>query len=91
MQKHIPVLIDEIIKVFNPSDDCIYIDGTFGAGGYTAKFLDANPSCKIIAFDRDEMVLPIAEKFKEKYGDRFHFVNEACNFKLKTLSCFLGH
>jgi 16S rRNA (cytosine1402-N4)-methyltransferase len=36
---HTPVLIKEIIETFDPVDNGVYIDCTFGAGGYTRRFL----------------------------------------------------
>ena len=36
---HDPVLIDEVISALQPRDGGAYIDGTFGAGGYSAQFL----------------------------------------------------
>ncbi|MCT4552393.1 MAG: 16S rRNA (cytosine(1402)-N(4))-methyltransferase RsmH [Alphaproteobacteria bacterium] len=69
---HTPVLIKEIIETFDPVDNGVYIDCTFGAGGYTRRFLKKS-KCKIIAFDRDENVAATAKEFKEEFGDRFEF------------------
>ena len=38
---HVPVLLREVIEALAPSDGGIFIDGTFGAGGYTRAILDA--------------------------------------------------
>ena len=30
---HKSVMCEEVLSILNPSDDCIYLDGTLGAGG----------------------------------------------------------
>ncbi len=72
VQKHIPVMLDEVIKYLNPQDNEVYVDATFGNGGYTTAILEA-ANCKVIAIDRDPTVLPRVQELKEKYQDRFEF------------------
>ena len=50
--RHIPVLLSEIVACLTPKDGELYIDGTFGAGGYSRAILEA-ANCRILAFDRD--------------------------------------
>ena len=38
---HIPVLLDETIAALAPGDDALYLDGTFGGGGYSRALLEA--------------------------------------------------
>ena len=38
---HIPVLLKEVLEQISPKDGGIYVDGTFGAGGYTRATLQA--------------------------------------------------
>ena len=49
---HLPVLLGEAIAALNPRDGALYLDGTFGAGGYSRALLEA-ASCRVVAFDRD--------------------------------------
>ncbi len=49
---HVPVMLAEVLHALAPQDAGIYVDGTFGAGGYTRGILAA-ASCKVIAIDRD--------------------------------------
>jgi 16S rRNA (cytosine1402-N4)-methyltransferase len=49
---HIPVLGRAALDFLNVNDGGVYIDGTFGAGGYTRAILAA-ANCKVIAIDRD--------------------------------------
>ena len=38
--RHIAVLGREAVEMLGPRDGGIYVDGTFGAGGYTKAILD---------------------------------------------------
>lgn len=48
---HIPVLLDEVVAALAPAPGQVIVDGTFGAGGYTRRILDAGAT--VHAFDRD--------------------------------------
>ena len=37
---HIPVLLQEVIRLLSPSPNKIYVDATFGAGGYSRSILE---------------------------------------------------
>lgn len=71
-KKHYPVMLNEVICALSPKDDEIYVDATFGNGGYTEAVLQA-ANCKVIALDRDNTVMPRVEEIKQKYGSRFDF------------------
>jgi 16S rRNA (cytosine1402-N4)-methyltransferase len=49
---HIPVLLREMMAALAPRADGLYIDGTFGAGGYSRAILDI-AGTKVVALDRD--------------------------------------
>jgi 16S rRNA (cytosine1402-N4)-methyltransferase len=49
---HIPVLCDEVVGALAPRDGATYVDGTFGAGGYSAALL-AGTRCRVLGIDRD--------------------------------------
>lgn len=70
---HISVLLNEVIEYLNPENEKVYVDCTFGAGGYTKAILDSC-NCKVIGIDRDENVLKYVDDVKEKYSDRFEFL-----------------
>ena len=73
MTKHIPVLLDAVMNTLGDVRGRTVVDCTFGAGGYSRAFLEAGAN--VIAFDRDINVKEDAESFKQKYGDRFRFIN----------------
>ncbi len=70
---HIPVLMGEVLSALKPADGGIYIDGTFGAGGYTVNILAA-ADCHVVGLDRDPNVAPHVEKIKATFGARFRFL-----------------
>ena len=70
---HVPVLLTSVLEALDPKNGETYVDGTFGAGGYTRAILDA-ADCRVIAIDRDPQAVARAAPFKQKYGARFSFV-----------------
>ena len=72
---HIPVLLKEVLTYLHP-DGGVFVDGTFGAGGYTAAILKAHKNNKVIAFDRDPTTQKTAGKFGREYGERFSFIQD---------------
>ena len=49
---HLPVLIDQIIYQIKNVKQGLWIDATFGLGGYSRAFLE-NTNCNVFAIDRD--------------------------------------
>ena len=70
---HIPVMLNEVLTALHPEDGKVYVDGTFGAGGYTRALLE-RADCKVIAIDRDLDAQTRAEDFTQEFGDRFEFI-----------------
>ena len=65
---HIPVLLPAILKAVAPVEG-VWLDGTFGAGGYTRGLLDAG-AARVIAVDRDPLAFELAAGWAADYGDR---------------------
>jgi len=65
---HIPVLIRPILEAVFPVQGT-WLDGTFGAGGYTRAFLDAGAD-RVIAVDRDPLAFEMAAPWAGEYDDR---------------------
>ncbi len=76
IEKHIPVLLKPVIHCLSPEQGGVFVDGTFGAGGYTRAILESSPLTKVIAFDRDATVLSTVKKFQKEFEDRFTFIQD---------------
>jgi len=70
MIAHRPVMLDEMLEWLAPKDNGVYIDGTFGAGGYSRAILRA-ADCHVFAIDRDPSTKKFAETLEQEFPDRF--------------------
>ena len=70
--KHIPVLLNAVMRELGDLQGKHVLDATFGAGGYARAFLDAGAN--VVAFDRDPNVIADANAIKQEFGDRFKFI-----------------
>lgn len=70
---HKPVLIKEMVETLKPKDNGVYVDGTFGAGGYSRAILKA-ANCRVYALDRDPNTKRFAEKIEAEFFDRFVWI-----------------
>ncbi|MDQ6857339.1 MAG: 16S rRNA (cytosine(1402)-N(4))-methyltransferase RsmH [Candidatus Dormibacteraeota bacterium] len=60
---HRPVLLHPLIESLQPRPGLTYIDGTLGAGGYVAAFLErVRPGGTILAIDRDSAAVAAARQ-----------------------------
>jgi 16S rRNA (cytosine1402-N4)-methyltransferase len=66
---HISVMLDEMLQYISPKDGEVYVDGTFGAGGYSKAILQA-ANCKVYAIDRDPNVKKLAEELEAEFPGR---------------------
>lgn len=69
---HIPVLLRPLLKAVAPVTG-VWLDGTFGAGGYTRGLLEAGAD-RVIAVDRDPLAFQMATGWAAAYGDRIEMV-----------------
>lgn len=79
--KHIPVLLSEMLSIFDPRPSQTFLDGTVGQGGHAAAILEKTaPDGKLIGFDLDPAAVSWAEENLRKFGsERFKIFNS--NFK----------
>ncbi|MCK9920097.1 16S rRNA (cytosine(1402)-N(4))-methyltransferase RsmH [Microbacteriaceae bacterium K1510] len=72
---HIPVLGRPALQFLNVKDGGVYIDGTFGAGGYTRAILAA-ANCQVIGIDRDQTALALGADLVEEAQGRLTLVED---------------
>jgi 16S rRNA (cytosine1402-N4)-methyltransferase len=68
-EAHIPVLADEVVEALAPRDDGIYVDCTFGRGGYTRALLKA-ASTHVYGVDRDPEAIEAGQKMVKEFSPR---------------------
>lgn len=67
--EHNPVLVVEVVEALSPKADAVYLDATFGRGGYSRAILDAAP-CRVIAIDRDPDAITAGQDMRHEYDGR---------------------
>ncbi len=78
-REHLPVLLEEVIGALMVSPHGVYVDGTFGRGGHSARILDAlSPKGSLMALDHDPAAVERASQLAEQ-DQRFSF--KAANFR----------
>jgi 16S rRNA (cytosine1402-N4)-methyltransferase len=73
VRAHIPVLLSEMLEQLRPAAGEIYIDGTFGAGGYSRAILEAAP-CRVVAIERDPTAFADGQALVAASGGRLTLV-----------------
>ena len=71
---HVPVLLNEVIHSLSVKEGGVYVDGTFGAGGYTKAILDARPNTRVLAIDRDQTAIDAGQKLQAQYNPRLKLI-----------------
>ncbi|MEJ0070119.1 MAG: 16S rRNA (cytosine(1402)-N(4))-methyltransferase RsmH [Pseudomonadota bacterium] len=70
---HQPVMLAEIVAALAPRDGQLYLDGTFGAGGYARALLEA-AACAVVGIDRDPAAIARGQALAAVYGDRLALI-----------------
>src|SRR6188508_3762016 len=86
---HIPVLGRHAIGFLNVRNGGVYIDGTFGAGGYTRAILAA-ADCKVIGIDRDQTAIALGADLVEQAGGRLTLIEDRFS-NLDAIARDAGH
>ncbi|MDO9412059.1 MAG: 16S rRNA (cytosine(1402)-N(4))-methyltransferase RsmH [Pseudolabrys sp.] len=87
--RHIPVLGQSALDFLNVRDGGIYIDGTFGAGGYTSAILAA-ANCQVIGIDRDQTAITAGFGMVEQAAGRLTLIEDQFS-NLDTVAHDCGH
>jgi 16S rRNA (cytosine1402-N4)-methyltransferase len=73
--RHIPVLGSRAIELLRPRDGGIYVDATFGAGGYSRAILDTT-GARVIGIDRDRSAIAGGFDLVDRSGGRLTLVED---------------
>ena len=77
VQTHTPVLLEESIEFLNCRPGGFYVDCTLGMGGHAEKILEVSaPDGRLLAIDKDEEAIEVAQKRLASYKDRVTVVHE---------------
>ena len=68
-ERHSPVMLNEVIAALNPRDGAIYVDGTFGGGGYSRALLEA-AQCRVWGIDRDPDACARGDRLAAEFDGR---------------------
>lgn len=71
--RHIPVLLSQVLDALAPIEGGTFIDGTFGAGGYTRAILDSG-AAEVLAIDRDPTAIAAGADLVAGQGGRLKLI-----------------
>ncbi len=69
---HRPVMVDEIVDIFETVPPGTLVDATLGGGGHAAAILRSNDRLDVLGIDRDEEALDAARERLAEFGRRVH-------------------
>ncbi len=70
---HYPVMLEEVLDALSPKNNGVYVDGTFGAGGYSKAILQKDVSM-LWAVDRDPNVVATADSMAKEFPGQFQLL-----------------
>ncbi|MEA2917486.1 MAG: rRNA (cytosine1402-N4)-methyltransferase [Bradyrhizobium sp.] len=73
--RHIPVLCRQAIEMLGPRDGGIYVDATFGAGGYSRALLEV-AGTRVIGIDRDRSAVTAGFDLVDRSEGRLTLVED---------------
>lgn len=71
---HIPVMLAEVLATLTPKPRGVYVDGTFGGGGYSEAILETSKSCVVWAIDRDPAAITRGASLAARFPGRLHLI-----------------
>jgi 16S rRNA (cytosine1402-N4)-methyltransferase len=72
--KHLPVMVGEITRLFEPVPAGVVIDATLGGGGHARALLAAHPHVRVLGIDQDDAALAAASSLIDDFPGRVTLV-----------------
>ncbi len=73
MQKHIPVLLEDVVRLLDPQPGESYFDGTAGYGGHAAAVIERiGPKSRVVLVDRDREAI---KELNQRFGGRADIIH----------------
>lgn len=77
MERHIPVLLNEVIEALRLKPNANVVDCTLGDGGHSEAILEkTGPNGRVMGIDTDAESLLRAKRYLYRYGDRVIYVRD---------------
>ncbi len=71
---HVPVLLDETLRLLEPERGGVFVDCTLGLGGHAEALLRAHTAVRLVGIDRDPEALERAEARLAPFMDRVRLI-----------------
>lgn len=79
-ERHLPVLVEEVVRMLAPGPGSLHVDATVGGGGHTERILEAaSPDGRVLGLDADPAAIARAGQRLARFGDRL--VLRQANFR----------
>ncbi|MFK8023635.1 MAG: 16S rRNA (cytosine(1402)-N(4))-methyltransferase RsmH [Ilumatobacter sp.] len=69
--QHAPVMLEEIVELFDPVPSGTIVDATLGGGGHTEALLDRRSDIDVLGIDQDDAAIGAARDRLAPFGGRF--------------------
>ena len=68
--EHLPVMLTEVLEVFQPIEDGLIVDATVGGAGHARALLRQAPAIQLLGIDRDPSAVKMATHRVAEFGSR---------------------
>lgn len=73
IRSHQPVMLNDVVQWLDVQENGVYVDGTFGRGGYSEALLSRKST--VWAFDRDHAAIASGAHLQKEYPKHLHLVH----------------
>ena len=72
--RHVPVLLEEVLRFLDPGRGGLFVDCTLGLGGHARALLERFPDTHLVGLDRDSEALAVAAERLADFGSRVRLI-----------------